>query len=73
MYKNVFFSVGKKLISLLACSILKVYNGVDDVWLLAVTAVTAQNPTAPQITKISINCFLFIFTTSFEFAFLMHN
>jgi hypothetical protein len=44
-----FFSVGKKLIPLLTCSILNVYNGVLDFTCgLAVTAAAAQSPRTTQ-------------------------
>jgi len=60
----VFIDVGKKLILQLACSILKVYNGVFDVRGLALTTLTKRAEKATPITAIDIFRFLFILITS---------
>jgi hypothetical protein len=57
--------VDKKFISLLTSSILKVYNGVIDVWGLAVTQVAARDTAIMLATAIDTFCFPFIFITSF--------
>jgi hypothetical protein len=58
--------VGKKPISLLASSILKVYKGVVDDVGLATRVVTAHNVRTVLTAAISIICFLFMVITSFE-------
>jgi hypothetical protein len=53
-----FFSVGKKFMSLLASSILKVYNGVLDAEGLAVAAPTAINAKTTLTAAMTTACFL---------------
>jgi len=58
--------VGKKFISLLARSILKVYNGVFETLGLAATKAIAKNATARLVPIITFPVF-FVFITSFHF------
>jgi hypothetical protein len=62
----VFLSVDKKFFSLLACSILKVYNGVSlPILVVAETAATAQSVRDRLITTMNIFCFPFMMSPPF--------
>jgi hypothetical protein len=69
VYTNPSTSAGKKFILLLACSILKVYNGVSDGEYRAVTAVIARKAIITAVAVSATLCILFIIFTSFEFEF----
>jgi hypothetical protein len=67
-------SVGRKFISLLACSILKVYNGVLDGEDRAVTAVIAQNAITKLAATISVHfCFLSMLPPPLHFVYSLIN
>jgi len=67
---NVFASVGRKFILLLACSILRVYKGLDD-GQLAVTNATAQEARATPITASDI--FLSVLSPPFTFVLFLQD
>lgn len=70
VYVNAFLSVGKKLSSLLACSILKVYNGVLDERGVAAAQATAKNARAMLTAAITVICFLSRFSLPLHFFIL---
>jgi hypothetical protein len=64
----VFISVGKKLIWLLACSILTVYNGVPPVEECALTAAKAQTANVTLTATINTICFLSVVSPPFLYG-----
>jgi hypothetical protein len=66
VYMNSFTAVGKKFILLLSCSIRRVYNGVQVVCELAVTAAATKNSAAIPIAVANM-CPLFMSFTSCHF------
>lgn len=67
LYVKSFTAVGRKLISLLICSILKVYKGVLIVCGLAATHVMAS--TARAVPMVAYNLrFLFMFSPPYRFT-----
>lgn len=66
--------MGKKFISLLACSIRTVYNGVLDGEDIAVMAVIAQNAITKLTATISVHfCFMSMLPPPLHFVYFLRN